>query len=165
MKKVILISGAVLLLSSVAFFSYAKYQAHQKEEKIKRQTILLLEKGREINECTPEDLTLTFLDHCNNNEVFKQYSSDMINSQIGCFYRTDAEDKIKLCVDILFFKVKGFKQNEDVKQQIRDYIDKLKFGKKDKLDTLLVETFESACSSYSTWIEYESKTRYPSFRF
>ena len=64
-------------------------------------------KFSEINESTPEDLSLLFYDRIENaddDSPFNHYTPAMIRSQEATFYKLAAEDHAKLIIDILVYK-------------------------------------------------------------
>ncbi len=165
MKKTIIVTTSLILLVVLGVIGYQKYQTQKEIDEVNRKTLYFQNKLSDINESTPDEFTTIFLDKVVTMDVFKDYDSDMINRQISHFYKSDAEEKIDLCVEIVVYKIGKFKKDEPVQPQIQEYIDRIMVGGKDKIDLMLINTFQSAIESYQTSMEYMSKTESSYLRF
>ena len=130
------------------------------DENVNKQTIIFMKKLNEIDETTPEDLTITFLDMVKTNEIFKEYDSYMINGQISSFYRLNGEKHLKLCAEMIVYQLKKCGEDKKVDIQVEEYVDKLRGGKLDKIDSLILKSFNDAVRSIQKQIEYESQSGY-----
>lgn len=84
----------------------------------------------------------------------------MINHQISYFYESEGNDNIKLCVEIIKYKVDKFKKSEPIEPQIQEYVDKIMFGKKDQIDMILINAFETSVNNFQKKYEYEPNDSY-----
>ena len=165
MKKTIIVTTSLILLVVLGVIGYQKYQTQKEIDEVNRKTLYFQNKLSDINESTPDEFTTIFLDKVVTMDVFKDYDSDMINRQISHFYKSDAEEKIDLCVEIVVYKIGKFKKDEPVQPQIQEYIDRIMVGGKDKIDLILINTFQRAIESYQTSMEYMSKIESSYLRF
>jgi hypothetical protein len=159
MKKIVIISIILALLSPVAYFGYKEHQKQVEIEEFNQKVEMFQNKLNKINESSAENLIPVFMKHVKNDEIYKKFDDDMINSQIATFYRVDGEEKIQLCVDMIIYKIKKFDNNGDVKEQIINYINNLKSGNLDKIDELIVKSFNEAVEDFQGQYEYESKIK------
>ena len=130
------------------------------EDDTNKQVMIFMKKLNEIDEITPEDLTNSFLEKTQTMDVFKNYTSEMINSQIATFYRADSEKHIKLCAEMIAYQLKKCGEDKKVKVQVGEYVNKLKGGKLDQIDSLILKSFEEGVESLQKQSEYESSSLY-----
>ncbi|MEN9304057.1 MAG: hypothetical protein RL264_2486 [Bacteroidota bacterium] len=101
---------------------------------------------KELISVSPEDLCMSFLEKCDTKDEkspFSSYTPEMINSQLATFYRIESEDHLKLVTDILYYK-KVITSKEKSIEDLIDFVGKIKSGKKDKLDKIVIKSFELA---------------------
>ena len=165
MKKAIIVTLSLVLLVILGVLGYQKYQEQKEIDEVNRKTLYFQSKVREIDESTPDELTTIFLNKVVTMEIFKDYDSDMINRQISHFYKSDAEKKIDLCVEVVVYRIGKLKKDEPAQPQIQEYIDQIMVGEKDKIDLILINTFQSAIESLQTSMEYNYKVESPYLRF
>ena len=79
--------------------------------------------------------------------------------------KSDAEKKIDLCVEVVVYRIGKLKKDEPAQPQIQEYIDQIMVGEKDKIDLILINTFQSAIESLQTSMEYNYKVESPYLRF
>ena len=130
------------------------------EDDTNKQVMIFMKKLNEIDEITPEDLTNSFLEKTQTMDVFKNYTSEMINSQIAAFYRDDSEKHLKLCAEMIAYQLKKCGEDKKVKVQVGEYVNKLKGGKLDQIDSLILKSFEEGVESLQKQSEYESSSLY-----
>jgi|LakMenEpi03Aug12_release.lakeMendotaPanAssembly.Ray.scaffolds.fasta_scaffold166884_1 hypothetical protein len=128
------------------------------EDDINKQAMIFMKKLNEIDEITPEDLTLSFMETVKNNEGFKDWDENMVNRQISAFYRIDSEKHLKLCAEMIAYQLKKCGEDKKVKVQVGEYVDKLKGGKLDQIDSLILKSFEEGVESLQKQSEYESRS-------
>jgi hypothetical protein len=126
------------------------------EDNVKKQTVIFMRKLNKLDELTPEEMAnVVYTD-----DVFKDYTPEMINSQISTFYRIDAEEHIKLCAEMIAYQLKKCGEDKKVEIQVEEYVEKLRGGKLDKIDSLILKSFDQATESLQKQIEYESQSGY-----
>lgn len=160
MKKIIIISVSLILVTILGVIGYNKYQEQVKIDEFNNKLEYFQNRVKEINETVPEDLITLFLQHVGTDELYKNWDTDMINHQISYFYESEGNDNIKLCVEIIKYKVSKFKEDEPIEPQIQEYIDKIMFGKKDQIDMILINTFETSVKCFQKKYEYEPNDSY-----
>lgn len=97
-----------------------------------------------INQTPPEKLTLLFLEQCNDkseSNSFKDYTPELINSQINHFYKSAIENNLKLIIDILIYK-EILKNKKATIEDLRPIIYKLESDKTDKLNSIVLKSFD-----------------------
>ena len=130
------------------------------DENVNKQTIIFMKKLNEIDETTPEDLTYSLMQSAQNGEAFKNWTEELFNSQIATFYRIDSEEHLKLCAEMIAYQLKKCGEDKKVDIQVEEYVDKLRGGKLDKIDYLILKSYNEAVRSIQKQIEYESQSGY-----
>ena len=161
MKKVIILTISLVLLVVLGFLGYQKYQEQKDIDEVNRKTSYFQNKVREIEEYTPEDLILTFMETVKNNEGFKNWDENMINNQIAAFYRIYGEEHMELCAEMISYQLNKCGEGKTVKVQVDEYINKLNTGKLDRVDSLILKCFNVGVESTQKQIEIESVSYYP----
>lgn len=135
------------------------------EENDNKQTIIFMEKLNNLDEVTPEEMIPTYIETIEKDkEIFKNWDedriNDMINSQISAFYRIDSKEHIELCAEMIAYQLKKCGQDKKVEIQVEEYVEKLKGGKLDRIDSLILKSFDVGVESLQKQIEYESESGY-----
>jgi hypothetical protein len=147
MKTILLVFLSIIFLTSC--------DNTEKEKQL--QTINFETKLNEINEVTPEEKITSI----QNDEAFKDWTEKMVNSQISTFYRIDSEEHIELCVEMIAYQGTKFdKKNVEIQIQVEEYVNEVirDGGKIDKIDSLILKSFDKAVESFLRQREYESKS-------
>lgn len=155
MKKYIVSLIILIIIVPSGYFGYKEFQKHTEVNNKNLKFQKFQSKYKRLKETTPEDLSIMFLKIVKTNEGFKNWSSEMINSQIASLFRIDGEKKIDLCVEIILYKLKKFNNFDNPKEVVINYIRNLYQGKMDRFDKLIVKCFDDATKSFQKQLELE----------
>ena len=146
MKTILLIFLSIIFLTSC--------DNTEKEKQL--QTINFETKLNEINEVTPEEKITSI----QNDKAFKDWTEKMINSHISTFYRIDSEEHIELCVEMIAYQGTKFGKGKKLEIQVEEYVNEVirDGGKIDKIDSLILKSFNEGLESFKKQLEYESKS-------
>lgn len=138
MKKTFLTIKHLALVLVIFLFT----QCGLSDEKIKTREFR--NRFEQITESTPQELCELFnekIKNASDNSPFKNYSIEMIKSQQASFYKVASEQQAKLIIDVLFYKGIISKKNVSM-EKIESYVNDIRKNKKDRLDDLVVESFD-----------------------
>ncbi len=155
MKKIAIIGIILVLLSPLVYLGIKEHQKQVEIQEFNQKAQIFQDRYNELNESQAEDLVPILMNDILTEDIFKGWSQDRINHQIAYFYKNDGEDKIKLCSDMIKYKVNKFNMDEDPQEQIQNYINNLQEGNLDRIDKLIVKSFEDAVERFQKQYEYE----------
>jgi hypothetical protein len=147
MKSILLVILSVLFLTSCD---------NTKKEK-QLQTMKFETKLKDITEVSPDTMyvrTLEILADKQNepNSGFSNWTPEMIQEQAAYTYHSTSEDLIKLVVDMLVYK-KMIGHGEVSVSELESFVDRVRNNKGDKIDNMIVQTFDLAIQYEQTYLE------------
>ena len=113
----------------------------------------------ELQRVSPEKISLSFLEKCdskNENAPFKNYTPQMINSQLAHIYKSATEDHLKLIIDILIYK-EVLKNKKVSIEDLKPIVYGIENKETDKLDKIVIKSFELALNYTSEQIRIENQ--------
>jgi hypothetical protein len=97
--------------------------------------------------------------HTDPNSGFSGWTPEMIQSQAAYTYHAESEDLIKLVVEMLVYKKivtsKGVSINE-----LQSFVDRVRSDKSDKIDTMIIESFDLAIQYEETYLKLKPSNYY-----
>ena len=113
----------------------------------------------EITLTPPEKLCTMFLERCNTsdaNSPFSKYTPEKINSQFATIYQSASKEHLKLVIDILIYK-EVLKNKEQSINDLRHYVEKIDKSESDKLDRIVIKSFDFAVKYKTEQLRIESE--------
>ena len=147
MKTILIVILSVLFLTSC--------DNTEKEKQL--QTIKFETKLKDISEVSPDTMyvnTLEMLTDKKNepNSGFSNWTPEMIQGQAAYTYHSASEDLIKLVVDMFAYK-KMVGHGEVSVSELESFVDRVRNNKGDKIDNMIVQTFDLAIQYEQTYLE------------
>jgi hypothetical protein len=149
-----------IILSVLVLTSCGKSEKEKKDLQINKfETKLKL-----ITEVSPDTMYLHILKnlsdkHTDPNSGFSGWTPEMIQSQAAYTYHAESEDLIKLVVEMLVYKKivtsKGVSINE-----LQSFVDRVRSDKSDKIDTMIIESFDLAIQYEETYLKLKPSNYY-----
>ena len=164
MKKIIIISVVLSLIVPIGYFGYKEYQKQMEIKEYNQKVVKFQTKLRDINEITPDHFVELFMNNLKKagpeDPMVKIVSMDpnMIDRQCAYFYKSGYEEQIKLCSEMLVYK--GVIKNKEVQtpEEIVNHINSIRNGNMDKIDKMIVQTFDTSVGYLQTYLELEPQT-------
>ena len=147
-----------VLLSVVVLTSCGKSE----EEKKETQILKFETKLRDITEVSPDTTYLYTLKTLNERNAdpksaFSKWTPEMIQDQAAYTFHSESEDLIKMVVEMLIYKKivtsRGVSINE-----LQSFVDRVRDNKSDKIDTMIIESFDLAIQYEQTYLELKPQT-------
>lgn len=103
------------------------------------------QKYENITKISPHDINLRFIEMCSevdDNHPLHSYTPEMINNQCASSYRIGSEELVKLIVEILIYKKILNNDKEYSLNELKSFINRIRYGNQDKFDKIVVKAFE-----------------------
>jgi hypothetical protein len=113
----------------------------------------------EITLTPPEKLCLDFMELCNiadSNSELSKYTLKMKKRQYAIFFRSASEEHLKLVFDILIYK-EVLKNKKKSIEDLQHYVYKIINSKSDKLDRIVIKSFDFALEYKAEQLRLESE--------
>jgi len=160
-KKIIItiITGAIILtLVSVGIFKYV-----ENKNMIERREIQISKfqsRYNEINKSTPYESNKWLMEDIKNsnlniNDEVEEY---LLKSKInmlekGTFFKMAYEENLNLTIDMIRYRVGFSKKDVESIEDVKVIIDDIRCNEKDKLNILIVKSFDTSLKYYQVYIE------------
>ena len=162
-KKTIIaiITGTIILtLASVEIFKYV-----ENKDMIERREIQISKfqsRYNEINESTPYESNKWLMEDIKNSNsnlnINDEVETYLLKSKInmlekGTFFKMAYEENLNLTIDMIRYRVGSSKKDVESIEDVKVIIDDIRCNEMDKLNILIVKSFDTSLKYYQVYIE------------
>jgi hypothetical protein len=159
-KKIItIVTGIIIMtMASVGIFKYV-----EKKKEIERREIQISNfqsRYDKINESTPYESNEWLMEDIKNSNLNKndEVEAYILKSKInmlekGTFFKMAYEENLNLTIDMVRYKFGSSKKNVESIEDVKVIVDDIRCNKKDKLNILIVKSFDISLKYYQVYIE------------
>lgn len=153
-----------IILSVLVLTSCGKSEEEKQEDQILKFETKFETKLKDISDVSPDTLYVYTLKTLNEKKAdpespFSKWTPEMIQSQAAYSYHSQSEDLIKVVVEMLVYKKivtsRGISINE-----LQSFIDRVRGNKSDKIDSMIVESFDLAIQYEQTYLDLKPTNNY-----
>ena len=111
---------------------------------------------QEINDFTPEKKIEGIHNMMDTSDLYRQlWSTESgYNSMLSAIYRVDAEKHLDLCAKMIAFQLDKCGEGKEIKVDVKKYVDKILGGDLDKVDSMILQSFQQGVESKQKELEY-----------
>jgi hypothetical protein len=159
-----IVAGIIIITLAVGIFKYV-----EKKKELERREIQISKfqsRYDEINDITPYENNEYLMEDIKNSNLNTndQVEAYIIKSKIdmlekGTFFKMAYEHNLNLTIDMVKYKL-GSKKNIENIEDIKSIVDDIRYNKKDKLNLLIIKTFDTSLKYYQIYVEYSTSSLY-----
>lgn len=154
MKSILIVILSVIFLISC-----------NNSEKEKQQQIVKFEtKLQDITEVSPDTMYVHTLKNLTDlksdpESSFSKWTPEMIQDQAAHTFHSESEDLIKLVVEMLVYKKIATNNGVSI-NELQSFVDRVRNNKSDKIDTMIIESFDLAIQYEQTYLQLKPVNLY-----